>query len=88
MYALRLVYQRHRKLAPWVGAMVALFFVTLIATMPVPHVEAAAPSALPPSVPAVVKPLPAGQLAGLLSQERFEDAGESTLAFVPSADAF
>jgi hypothetical protein len=88
MYALRLVYQRHRKLAPWAGAMVALFLVTLITTMPVPRAGAAPAKLSIPTSPVPVQPIPAGNLAVLLGHQGLETAGEATLAFEPSKAAF
>jgi hypothetical protein len=88
MYALRLAYQRHRKLAPWVGAMVALFFVTLITTMPVPRAGAAQAKVSVPVAAIPVEVVPAGNLAVLLGREGLEQAGEATLAFEPSKGAF
>lgn len=88
MYALRLMYQRHRKLAPWVGAMVALFFVTLITTMPVPRAGAAQVKPSIPAPAATAQIVPAGDLAVLLGHEGLEKAGEATLAFEPSKGAF
>lgn len=88
MYALRVLYQRHRKLAPWVGAMVALFFVTLITTMPVPQADASPTNVARPAPTVPVRVVPAGDLAVLLGDEGLEKAGEATLAFEPSRGAF
>lgn len=87
MYALRLLYQRHRKLAPFAGAMVALFFVTLITTMPMPRADALETNASAPD-PVRIEPVPAGDLAVLMSEDRLETLGDGELAFIPTRGAF
>ena len=81
MYALRIAYQRHRKLLPHIGAGVALFFATLLITMPMP---AALPDAAPAPAselqPAVVTK--AGALSPLLVSHPMEE--QARFAFAPA----
>ena len=80
MFALRIAYQRHRRLVPAVVAGVVLFFATLLVTMPTPGMAVTQTQPVP--VVRSVSISKAGALGPLLASHPMEE--QVGLSFAPA----